>query len=95
MVLVPSLKYVLVVCIVISRWQPAVSNGPNRVGAPVILPDNGNRSSFQNVVFLGHQTMDKVKKPINPKYITPFPVFFRIDLSFNDFCTGSLLLCII
>jgi hypothetical protein len=30
----------------------ALSNGPNRVDAPIILPEDGNRSSFRNVVFL-------------------------------------------
>jgi hypothetical protein len=28
-----------------------LSKGYNRVSAPIILPENGNRSSFQNVVF--------------------------------------------
>jgi hypothetical protein len=29
----------------------ALSNRTNRVGAPIILPDDGNRYSFRNVVF--------------------------------------------
>jgi hypothetical protein len=27
------------------------ARGPNRVGAHLILPEDGNKSSFQNVVF--------------------------------------------
>jgi hypothetical protein len=29
----------------------ALSNGPNRISAPIILSEVGNRSSFRNVVF--------------------------------------------
>jgi hypothetical protein len=32
------------------------------VGAAIILPEDGNRSSFRNVFFKKHQTMDKVQK---------------------------------
>jgi hypothetical protein len=36
---------------------------------PNFLPENKNRASFQNIVFcLEHQTMDRVRKLINPKY---------------------------
>jgi hypothetical protein len=41
----------------------ALSKGPNRVGATFFLPEDGNRSIFQYVVFLRkHWTMDKVQK---------------------------------
>jgi hypothetical protein len=34
------------------RLSLALSKRPNRVEADIILPENGNRSSFQNVMFL-------------------------------------------
>jgi hypothetical protein len=41
-----------------------ITKGPNRVGATLILPEDGNRCSFPNAEFLRKQwTMDKVQKP--------------------------------
>jgi hypothetical protein len=36
----------------ITELKLALSNGPNRVGAPFVLPDDRNRSSFRNIVTL-------------------------------------------
>jgi hypothetical protein len=33
------------------RRRLALSKGPNRVGAVIILPEDGNRYSFRNIVF--------------------------------------------
>jgi hypothetical protein len=57
----------------------AVSNGPNSVGAPFVLPDDGNWSILRNATFLELQTTDKIRKPSNPKYNTPSSEPFRID----------------
>jgi hypothetical protein len=51
----------------------ALSKGPNTVGATFILPEDGNRFSFRNVVFLRkHWTMDKDQKPDTFKYNRSF-----------------------
>jgi hypothetical protein len=34
-----------------SDWRLALSKGPNRVGVSLPSPENGNRSSFQNLDF--------------------------------------------
>jgi hypothetical protein len=34
------------------RLRLALSNGPNRVGSPIILPEDGNKYSFRNFFFL-------------------------------------------
>jgi hypothetical protein len=45
--------------------------GPNRVGATFLLPEDENRSSFRNVVFLRkYQRMIKVQKPYSFKNTT-------------------------
>jgi hypothetical protein len=43
----------------------ACSKGPNRVGVSVLSPEDGNRSSFQNALFvvLEFQMMQKFQKP--------------------------------
>jgi hypothetical protein len=44
----------------------AISKGPNRVGVSLPSPEDGNRSSFRNVVFssyLEFRTMSKVQEP--------------------------------
>jgi hypothetical protein len=46
-------------------WDPWIE-GPNRVGARLLSPENGNRYSFRNAVFsiyLEFQTMERVHKP--------------------------------
>jgi hypothetical protein len=43
-----------------------MSKGPNKVRVSLLPPEDGNRSSFRNVVFssyLKFRTMDKVHKP--------------------------------
>jgi hypothetical protein len=45
--------------------------GPNRVGATLFLPKDGNILSFRKVVFLRkHWTMDKVHKPNSFKFMS-------------------------
>jgi hypothetical protein len=39
----------------------ALSKEPNRVGAAIILPEDGNRSISQNVMFL--ETLDDGQSP--------------------------------
>jgi hypothetical protein len=46
--------------IIVIITGPALSKGPNRVGATFPLPDDGNRSSFQNVFF---RTSDDGESP--------------------------------
>jgi hypothetical protein len=67
------------------RWGGRIhSTGPNRVGVSCPSPEDGNRSSFRNVVFfcffLEYRTMNKVQKPSSPEcYIPssePFKVYF-------------------
>jgi hypothetical protein len=41
----------------------ALSKGPERVGVSLPSAEDGNRSSFQNIVFSKFQTIDKVHKP--------------------------------
>jgi hypothetical protein len=44
----------------------ALSKGPNRVGVSLPSPEDGDRSSFRNVVFsryLEFRTMDEAHKP--------------------------------
>jgi hypothetical protein len=57
------------------QWlRLAFSKGPNRVGVSHPLPEDGKRSSFQNVVFssyLEFWEMDKVLKPSDSECYTP------------------------
>jgi hypothetical protein len=56
----------------IRRLMLALSKGPNKVGVSLTSPEDGNRSSFRNVVFssdLGFRTMDKVQKPSDSERI--------------------------
>jgi hypothetical protein len=46
-------------------------------------PEDGNRSSFRNVVFLEYLKMDKVQKPSNPKCYNPSSEPFRINGKFD------------
>jgi hypothetical protein len=41
--------------------EPALSEEPNRVGVFLPSPEDGNRSSLRNVVFLNKRTMDIVQ----------------------------------
>jgi hypothetical protein len=53
----------------------ALSKGPNRVGVALSSSEDGNRSSFRNVVFsiyLELRTMDKVHKPADFECYTPW-----------------------
>jgi hypothetical protein len=46
----------------------AFSKGPNKVGVSLHSPEDGNRSSFRNIVFTSYlelQRMDRVGKPID------------------------------
>jgi hypothetical protein len=67
---------------ILVEWlRLAVSNGPNRIGAPSLTPEDANRSGLKTVVcFLECQTMDKVQKLSNPDCNTPSSVPFRIDM---------------
>jgi hypothetical protein len=50
-----------------------LSKDANRVGVFLHSPEDGNRSSFRNVVFYNYLefwTLDKVKKPSESEYIT-------------------------
>jgi hypothetical protein len=52
-----------------SQWlRLAVSKGPNKIGASLPLPEDGNISSFQSNVFSSYlelKTKDKAHKPCN------------------------------
>jgi hypothetical protein len=43
---------VVVLTDVVQGLGLVLSNGPNSVGVSLLLPENGNQSSFQNVVFI-------------------------------------------
>jgi hypothetical protein len=61
------------------QWLRLVlSNGPSRVGAHIISTDDETRSISRNIVFLEHQTTDKVQKPSFSKYNMPSSEPFRI-----------------
>jgi hypothetical protein len=61
------------------QWLRLVlSNGPSRVGAHIISTDDETRSISRNIVFLEHQTSDKVQKPSFSKYNMPSSEPFRI-----------------
>jgi hypothetical protein len=45
----------------VNHWTSGLSKGPNRVGAAIILPEDGNRSSSQNIVYL--ETLDYGRSP--------------------------------
>jgi hypothetical protein len=52
--------------------------------SPTFLPEDGNRSSFQNVVLcsvLYARIMDMAQKPHNLKCNTPLSECFRIDIN--------------
>jgi hypothetical protein len=54
---------------------------PNGVGISLPSPEDGNRSSFRNVVFsryLEFRTMDKVHKPSDLECCTPLSEPFRL-----------------
>jgi hypothetical protein len=62
----PSLKRGRV-CL--EQWlRIALSKWPNKVGAAIIFPEDGNRSSFQNVFLRRHSTINKVQKHDSFKY---------------------------
>jgi hypothetical protein len=44
----------------------ALSKGPNRVGVSLPSPEDGNRSSFRNVVFSSYLEFGTMDKPTNP-----------------------------
>jgi hypothetical protein len=55
----------------------ALSNGREYLPSP----EDGNRSSFQNIVYYNYlkfQTMDKVHGPSDSECYAPFSEFFRI-----------------
>jgi hypothetical protein len=57
-----------------------LSKGPKIVDASFPLPEEGNRSSFRNVVFSAHLdfwTMDKVHKPSDSECYAPSSESFR------------------
>jgi hypothetical protein len=58
------------------QWlRLALSKGPNRVGVAFPSPEDGNRSSFRNVMFssyLEFRTTDKVQKPADSESIFSF-----------------------
>jgi hypothetical protein len=52
--------------------RPVFSQKHDRVGATFTLPEDGNRSSFRNVVLLKKKlTMDKVQKHASLKIFSP------------------------
>jgi hypothetical protein len=66
----------------------SLSKGPNRVGVSLPSPEDGNRSSFLNVVFLLSylevRAMNKVHKPSDSECYTPSSESFRIELVGRD-----------
>jgi hypothetical protein len=57
----------------LDQWlRLGFSKWPSRVGTAIILPEDGNRSSFWNVFFKKHYTMDKVQKYDSSKYSSSF-----------------------
>jgi hypothetical protein len=53
-----------------SHWL-TLSKRPNRVGVPLLSPEDGKRYSFGNAVFssyLEFRTMDNVHKPSDSEY---------------------------
>jgi hypothetical protein len=68
--------------LLLSSLVQSLSKEPNIVGTTFILPEDGNRSSFRNVVFLRKQwPVDEVQKPDSLKCNSPPPLSepFRID----------------
>jgi hypothetical protein len=58
--------------------------GPNRVGVSLPSPEDGNRSSFLNVMFSGYlefRTMHKVQKPGNSECYTASSEPFNITIT--------------
>jgi hypothetical protein len=54
-----------------SNWRLTLSKGPNSVGVSLPSPEDGNRSSVRNFIFLVYLefwTMDEVQKPSNSEY---------------------------
>jgi hypothetical protein len=54
--------------------------GHNRIGVSLPSPEEGNRSSFRNVVFYSYlefRTMNKVQKPSDSDCYTPSSEPFR------------------
>jgi hypothetical protein len=52
-------------------WGYVFPMDPTEKVSPTPSPEDGNRPSFHNVVFLKHQTMDKFQKTHYPKCQTP------------------------
>jgi hypothetical protein len=49
--------------------EASLSKGPNSLRATILLPDDGNSSSFRNVMlFKNYYTMDKVQKHYSFKH---------------------------
>jgi hypothetical protein len=79
------------------QWMRlALSNGPNRVGVSLSSPEDGNRSSFWNVVFssyLKFRPIDQVQK-LNDSEHSWKPTALNVsmvtdtqsDISLLDFC---------
>jgi hypothetical protein len=68
------------------QWlRLALSKGANRVGAAIVLPEDGNRSSFQNFVFF-EKTLDDEQSPKTWFFQvqnTPSSEPFRIEICSN------------
>jgi hypothetical protein len=65
--------------------DPKISKGPNRVGVSLPSPEDGNRSSFRDVVFSGYlefQTMDRVLKLSESEYAC-VPCVMKIGQAFK------------
>jgi hypothetical protein len=59
----------------------ALSEGPNRVDVSLLSPQDGNRPSFQNVVFssyLEFSMMNKVQKSSNSECYIPSYIYIYI-----------------
>jgi hypothetical protein len=73
------------------QWlRLAIFKRPNTVGAFIPSPDEGNRSSFQNVLlpnYLQFRTMDKVRKPSDSERYTRPSEPFRLHMHLSLPCT--------
>jgi hypothetical protein len=69
-------EYVLLLLIEVVKWlRLALSKGANRVGVIFILPEDGNRSSLRNVLFLKKKTLDDGQSPKTWSFhITPLHI---------------------
>jgi hypothetical protein len=59
-------------------WRLTPSNGPNRVGASLLSPEDRNRSIFQNFVFSSYFEFRMTDKVHNPSDFNFYRVFHFI-----------------